>query len=244
MFRHLVLSALLMWATMSLAVAQQAKTAVAQQAETPETHPHHTHHKPAQHTVTAPQKPLRHKPAVKSDAKAPARPAEAAPVVAAPPSAAATAGAAAPAPESPKGTVTGLPLPRFAALRSDQVNLRTGPGMRYPIEWVYQRRQLPVEIEREFEVWRLVETPDGEKGWVHQATLTGSRGFIITGAEHPLYSGADEKSAPVARLMPGVIGRIVKCASGAAFCEVQTGEYRGYLARADFWGIFPKEALP
>jgi SH3-like domain-containing protein len=41
---------------------------------------------------------------------------------------------------------TNLPLPRFAALRSDQVNLRAGPGDRYPIEWVFTRKELPVEI--------------------------------------------------------------------------------------------------
>ena len=83
--------------------------------------------------------------------------------------------------ETAKGSNTGLPLPRFAALRSDEVNLRAGPGTRYPIEWIYKRRELPVQIQREFEVWRLVQDPDGIKGWVHQATLTGRRSFIVTG---------------------------------------------------------------
>ncbi|WP_408869838.1 SH3 domain-containing protein [Gluconacetobacter tumulisoli] len=82
---------------------------------------------------------------------------------------------------SDKGTVTGLPLPRFAALRADEVNMRSGPGQRYPIQWVYHRRDLPVEIEREFDVWRLVEDSDGQKGWVHQATLVGTRTFVVPG---------------------------------------------------------------
>ena len=80
-----------------------------------------------------------------------------------------------------KGTNTGLPLPRYAALRADKVYMRRGPGDRYPIDWVYHRRGLPVEIEREFDVWRLVEDSDGQKGWVHQATLYGSRTFVIPG---------------------------------------------------------------
>lgn len=88
--------------------------------------------------------------------------------------------AAPPAPPD-KGTVTGLPLPRFAALRADEVNMRSGPGQRYPIEWVYHRRDLPVKIEREFDVWRLVEDSDGQKGWVHQATLVGARTFVVPG---------------------------------------------------------------
>ncbi|GEN58905.1 SH3 domain-containing protein [Acetobacter nitrogenifigens] len=91
-------------------------------------------------------------------------------------------GAPAAAPDAQKGTNTGLPLPRFAAFRADEVNMRAGPGQRYPIQWVYHRRGLPVVIEREFDVWRLVEDSDGVKGWVHQATLVGSRDFVVPGA--------------------------------------------------------------
>ncbi len=72
---------------------------------------------------------------------------------------------------------------KIFALRADEVNMRTGPGTRYPIEWVYKRRELPMEIEREFEVWRLVRDQEGVKGWVHQATLTGRRTVVVTGAE-------------------------------------------------------------
>ena len=88
-----------------------------------------------------------------------------------------------PVPAAPlKGSNTGLPLPRFASLRADAVNLRSGPGTRYPIQWVYKRRDLPVEIEREFDVWRLVQDSDGVKGWVHQATLVGTRSFVVLAA--------------------------------------------------------------
>jgi len=103
---------------------------------------------------------------------------EAATPAASPPDAAAAAQNAAP---TDKGSNTGLPLPRYAAFRAGEVNMRTGPGERYPIQWVYHRRDLPVKIEREFDVWRLVEDSDGEKGWVHQAVLTGARTFVISG---------------------------------------------------------------
>ncbi|QNT77668.1 SH3 domain-containing protein [Entomobacter blattae] len=86
-----------------------------------------------------------------------------------------------PAVDVNKGTVTGLPLPRFASLRADEVNWRVGPGSRYPIQWVYHRRGMPVRILREFDVWRLIEDAEGQKGWVHQATLVGRRSFIIPG---------------------------------------------------------------
>jgi SH3-like domain-containing protein len=151
--------------------------------------------------------------------------------------------APAPPAEPTKGSATGNPLPRFASLRTDEVNLRRGPGTRYPIDWVYKRRDLPVEIEREFEVWRLIVDPDGIKGWVHQATLTGRRSFIVTGGEQVLRHDPSDTSAPVARLKPGVIGHIRSCEAASDWCQMQVGEYRGYLKRDAFWGALPHEAI-
>jgi SH3-like domain-containing protein len=174
--------------------------------------------------------------------KPPPKPPAAATAAPAPPST--------PAPAEPpktetdiKGSATNLPLPRYAALRSDEVNLRAGPGTRYPIEWVYKRRELPVEIEREFEVWRLVQDPDGIKGWVHSATLTGRRSFIVTAADATLRRDAQDTAAPVAILKPGVVGHIRGCQANSDWCQVQVGDYRGFLKRGQFWGALPGEVF-
>jgi SH3-like domain-containing protein len=146
-----------------------------------------------------------------------------------------------PDPEKPEGAPT--KLPRFASLRSDDVNMRSGPGTRYRIDWVYKRRDLPVEIEREFDVWRWVRDPDGIQGWVHQATLMGRRGFVVQKADATLRSEANDTASAVAILKPGVIGRIRSCEAASDWCNVQTGSYRGYLRRGQFWGVFPDEAI-
>ncbi len=244
--RSLILAALLAAAPAYLARAQTAPPAPAHKAEAQKS----ANPKPgapkqvakATPVVHPPAAPAAHKPATKHAKAAPARPA---PVVAAPPVAEKPAAEApqAATPDPAKGSATGLPLPRFAALRSDEVNFRAGPGTRYPIDWIYKRRDLPVEIEREFEVWRLVRDPDGTKGWVHQATLTGRRTFIVSGAEHTLRDAAQDTASPVANLMPGVIGRVRACAAAAAWCEVQVGDYRGWIKRADIWGVNPGEAI-
>lgn len=197
---------------------------------------------------------------------APARPVEArerrhkpTPVVRAPPHVHAQrppAAAAAPprpvvepapaAPERPietKGSVTGLPLPRWASLRADEVNLRVGPGMRFPIEWQYKRRDLPVQILREVQVWRLVRDQDGVKGWVHEATLIGRRSFVVKVAEAVMRGAAAETASPVAILKQGVIGRIRACAARAAWCQVQVKDYQGWLRRDQMYGIDPGEAV-
>jgi len=146
-------------------------------------------------------------------------------------------------PEAIKGSSTGLPLPRFASLRSDEVNMRAGPGTRYPIDWLYRRRDLPVEILREFEVWRLVQDPDGTKGWVHQATLSGRRSFIVTGGDATIRHDPQDSAPPVAILKPGVIGNLRACTAGTDWCQVQVGDYRGYIKRSQFWGTLPGEVV-
>ncbi|GAA08584.1 hypothetical protein ATPR_1588 [Acetobacter tropicalis NBRC 101654] len=104
-------------------------------------------------------------------------------------------------PEPPKGSVTGLPLPRYASLRADEVNMRAGPGRRFPILWVYHRRGMPMRIEREFDVWRLVEDPTGQKGWVQQATISGGRDFLIPGEapgdESPIPEKTDKNGVKI-----------------------------------------------
>lgn len=146
-------------------------------------------------------------------------------------------------PDNEKGSTTSLPLPRFASLRTDEVNMRAGPGTRYPIEWVYKRRDLPVEIEREFEIWRLVKDADGVRGWVHQATLIGRRSFQVEGHEATLRASPHESAGAVAILKPGVIGRIRSCEAKSEWCRVQVGAYSGYLLRSEFWGTLPGEAV-
>ena len=191
-------------------------------------------HKPPHHVTHHATKPV---PVVQAPATHPA-----APVPAPAPAPAAPAAAAAPA-EPTKGSNTGLPLPRFASLKTDEVNLRSGPGLRYPIDWVYKRRDLPVEIQREFEVWRLISDQEGVKGWVHQATLVGRRTFVVTGAEQTIRADAQDTAAAVARLKPGVIGRLRACEPNAAWCQVQVGDYRGWLRRDQLWGSYPGEAI-
>ena len=123
--------------------------------------------------------------------------------------------------------------------------MRAGPGTRYPIDWVYKRRDLPVEIQREFEVWRLVKDPDGTKGWVHQATLTGRRSFIVTGGDATCCDASRTTTRrAVAELKPGVIGASALLRGRApTWCQVQVGDYRGYLKRDQFWGALPGEAV-
>jgi len=153
----------------------------------------------------------------------------------------------APHPQPPSaGPVSGLPLPRFASLRSDQVNMRVGPSTSFPIEWTFQRRDLPVQIIGEFQVWRRIRDADGAEGWVHQSTLAGRRTVLVRPPgtpETPLRRRPEDAAPAVARLRPGVIARVRECEAESSWCEVQVAGHRGYMKRSEAWGVGPEEEV-
>ena len=139
--------------------------------------------------------------------------------------------------------VSSFPVPRFVSLRADEVNLRAGPGVQYPVEWVYRREQLPFEVIAEFETWRKVRDWQGTQGWVHQSMLSGKRTFIVTGAERFLRAKSSATSIVVARVEPGVIGSFEDCDPTDEWCRVRIAGYFGWLRRSDIWGIYRGEMI-
>jgi len=136
---------------------------------------------------------------------------------------------------------SGLPLPRFASLRSGKVNLRAGPGVRYPVEWVYQRRGLPVMITAEFDAWRKIRDWRGTVGWIHRSMLSGKRAVIVTAREVVLRRQPAADAPAVARAASGVIAQLLSC--DGAWCRIQAGGIRGWGRRAQLWGTLKGEKV-
>ncbi len=137
---------------------------------------------------------------------------------------------------------TGLPLPRFVSLRAAEVNLRIGPGVRYPIDWVYHRRGLPVEVIDEFETWRRIRDHEGTMGWVHQSMLEGRRSVLVEPEASFLRRRPEPDAPAVALLEPGVIAYLEGC--DGIWCQVTVERHGGWLQRAEVFGLYPDETLP
>lgn len=138
---------------------------------------------------------------------------------------------------------TGLPVPRFVTIRANKVNLRTGPGVRYPIDWEYRHAGLPVEIVGEYGTWRKVRDWQGDEGWMHQSMLSGRRSFMVRGDVGSLRETADRNARLIARLEAGVLGRIAECPATGAWCKVEVEGFAGWLERERMWGIYPDEMI-
>lgn len=135
---------------------------------------------------------------------------------------------------------SGLPIPRFVTLAADKVFVRTGPALRYPIKWVYQRVNMPVEIIQEFDTWRKIRDMDGDNGWVHQSLLSGERSVIVKG-ENNLAVRKDPREG--GRVMvyfePDVVAAAEQCHK--EWCEISKDGYSGWTERKFLWGIYDSE---
>lgn len=139
---------------------------------------------------------------------------------------------------------SGLPLPRFVSLRSDEVNLRTGPGTQYPVSWIYRRQMLPIEILAEYRNWRKIRDWQGDEGWVHKNMLSGRRSIIVVGDPRSLLSSPSASGVVLARAEAGVVAQLVGCPNEGPFCRVRIGSREGWIERAGFWGTYPGEVVP
>jgi SH3-like domain-containing protein len=135
---------------------------------------------------------------------------------------------------------TGLPVPRFVSLKSAHANMRKGPGVRYPIEWVYKRKHFPIEIINEFGLWRQVRDVDGVGGWMHKGMLSADRYAVVT-ATSPLHSQAEIDSDVILKVEKNVIVHLKHCTD--SWCKIEVAQHEGWLAKASLWGVYQNETL-
>jgi len=137
---------------------------------------------------------------------------------------------------------SGGDTPRFAVLHADKVNLRAGPGDRYPIEWIFVRRDWPVEILGQLDHWRHIRDWQGTEGWVHEKMIAARREVVVTGQIRAIRQAPDLAAPLVARAEPGVVAQLLECRTG--WCRIGAGDINGWIARTDIWGVDPNETLP
>jgi SH3-like domain-containing protein len=141
---------------------------------------------------------------------------------------------------------SGLPLPRFASLKSDHVNVRGGPNKDHDVAWVYTRPALPVEITAEYENWRRIRDRDGTEGWVYHTLLSGKRTAYVASPKTrsdlvPLYESADRVSPLRAMLEPGVLGAVKRC--NGQWCRFAGNGFDGWIEQGRLWGVYPNEKV-
>jgi SH3-like domain-containing protein len=125
--------------------------------------------------------------------------------------------------------------PYWASISQAEARMRTGPSTEFPVKWVYKRQFLPLKVVAVHEVWRKVEDPDGDQGWMHVRLLSPNRTALVIGSGVGALRDAPEPTARIAwRVESGVVGRIDECQKG--WCRLDISGRSGYIEADRLWG--------
>ena len=139
-----------------------------------------------------------------------------------------------------KGPVTNLQLPRFVSLKSNDVNLRVGPSVNYPIELKYTQNNLPLEIIDEFDVWRKIKDSENNIGWLHKSLIKGER-FVLTVNKNNYVKSIYNRpnGNQIGMVEKNNILRLESCLQN--WCLVSHQKIRGWLSKEFIWGVYESE---
>jgi len=119
--------------------------------------------------------------------------------------------------------------------------MRTGPGTHYPIDWVYRRQSLPMEVIDEHGPWRKVRDFEKAVGWIHVQLLIGPRYAMIRGRTRTLFADKDLASPIQITAEAGVTGRLLTCED--IWCQLEIEGRKGWIERRHLWGVYQNEVF-
>ena len=121
----------------------------------------------------------------------------------------------------------------FLSLKNNKVNVRYGPGLDYPVKYIYKKIHLPVKVIDKRENFRKIIDFKKNSGWIHISQLKNSKSFI-TLKEKILFKKPSFFSKPILKLETGRLLIVKKCKNN--WCKIETGKHSGWINDEDIWG--------
>lgn len=127
---------------------------------------------------------------------------------------------------------------KFVYSKPDTLNLRVGPGKKYPIKWVIKNRGEPLKVLTKFEQWLKVNDVDGDEGWVMEyLTTTKIQDAIVMSSDKFifLYKRPIISSEKLVKISPRVRVKVKKCKEG--WCNIYIQDFKGWIQKSHLWGV-------
>lgn len=138
------------------------------------------------------------------------------------------------------GNETGLEIPRFVSIKSNEANIRVGPSKNYPIIIKYIRENYPLKILDEYNEWRKVEDVEKNIGWIHNSLISGKRtGLIVSKKEKSIEIYNSVNGSSIGKIGIDNIVLIKKCK--ISWCVIKFDNYSGWVNKKNIWGVKNKE---
>jgi len=122
---------------------------------------------------------------------------------------------------------------KFLSLKKNKTNVRYGPGLDYPIKYIYRKVNLPVKLIDKKDNMRRVIFLDNNSGWIHRSQLKSSNA-VISLEKKILFKKPSDFSEPIAKVQKGRLLVIKKCEDD--WCYVLTDDYKGWIKIKNVWG--------
>ena len=123
---------------------------------------------------------------------------------------------------------------KILSLKNNEVNLRHGPSVEYPIKLIYKKKYLPVIVINQSETWRQIKDFNNNSGWVHISQLSKRKSGINIKNNSIIYKKSTIYSKPIVKLELGRLVLIEKCKLN--WCKIKTGGYVGWISKDSLWG--------
>ena len=122
----------------------------------------------------------------------------------------------------------------FLSLKKNEVNLRQGPSLEYPIKLIYKKKYLPVIILDKSGPFRKIKDFENNTGWIHIALLSKKKSAINIKNNSIIYKKPTIYSKPIVKLEVGRLVLIKKCKT--EWCKIISGNYEGWIIKSSLWG--------
>ena len=140
------------------------------------------------------------------------------------------------------GKETGLEIPRYVSLKSDDANIRVGPSKNYPIKIKYIKKNYTLKIIEEYEEWRKVEDFNKNIGWIHKSLISGIRtGIVLSNNNKNIKLLNTLDGNVIGEIGYGNIVFLEKCKID--WCLVSLDDYEGWMNKNYIWGVKEKEII-
>ena len=124
--------------------------------------------------------------------------------------------------------------PKYASLKKDRVYSRWNASFDAQVKFIYQKKNLPILIVDEHDVWKKVIDINNDWGWIHTSMISNKKTFI-NNKEQNLLKYKDNDKIINAIVKKGVVGKIIKC--DGSFCKVKIKPYKGWIEKKYLWGV-------
>ena len=121
----------------------------------------------------------------------------------------------------------------YLMLKNSKVNVRMGPGLDYPVKFIYKKKYLPVKIIDKKENFRKVIDHKKNSGWIHISQLKKVNSVIVL-SNRILFKKPTFNSKPIANIESGKLFVLEKCKKN--WCEVRSQNYSGWINMNNVWG--------